>query len=191
MDHLLDRLGAGVQQLLPLAILLALSGVFWGSRPVAQTPRTLDTAVSDQAGITLLIDLTRQKLLLLDGERLLTVLECTTDPAQHRRLPPGTYQLHHQELLEEQRVVVLAYPSIELAEIGLQQGWIDAREHAAIVEAHRFNLLPPQETALGPAPILCGSGLERARPGEIALESEDIERIASYLQPGTRVVIRP
>lgn len=190
MNRLFRHAGDHLHSLLLFAILVALSATMWGWRPVRRPELPHGQRPQASQEVLLLVDRQGQRLQLFQGPRLLSSFDCRTDPEHHRRLPPGRYTIHHERDGEEGRIFVLAYPSVELAQLGLRHGWITRSEYDQIVEAHQYNLLPPQHTRLGSAPELIGGAGRNLLPGQIGVVDEDLERLAPFLEKGTSLVIR-
>lgn len=187
--NILQRLGLLAHQLTLFVLFAALCGVFWGFRPEprgARSPRE-ETAPA----YALVVDVRASQLRLFRDRELLAVFPCGIGGGRHARLPAGEYPIHHQRAdAQLGRVFALSYPSLDLARRAAQQGWIRPRDLARIGEAHRFGLLPPQDTRLGPSPLIVGGGRATPATRAIALDDEDLERLAPFLTPGTRVILR-
>ena len=92
----------------------------------------------------------------------------------------------------------LNYPSLADAQRGLQNGTINQSVFERIAKAHARGATPPQDTPLGGMIGLHGVGrgsLEIHRlvnwtAGCIALENDQIRRLATMLSPGVEVEIR-
>ena len=90
------------------------------------------------------------------------------------------------------------YPNIDHAERGLKQGLIDMDTYQNILSAYRSGRLPPQNTPLGGNIGIHGLGRGDPRihedfnwtQGCVALTNREIERLAHWVDIGTRVVIR-
>jgi murein L,D-transpeptidase YafK len=92
----------------------------------------------------------------------------------------------------------LNYPTITQASAGFQEGIIDKASLDKIVRATADGRLPPQDTPLGGHIGLHGLGkgslwMHRRfnwTEGCVALTNEQIEKLAQWLEIGTRVVIQ-
>ena len=100
------------------------------------------------------------------------------------------------------RFLHLNYPNRMDAWRGFRTKQISTRQYQAIMQAHKENRLPPQDTPLGGQIGLHGTGytkwanrnflkLFNWTQGCIALTNREIDELESYLREGTRVVIRP
>jgi murein L,D-transpeptidase YafK len=92
----------------------------------------------------------------------------------------------------------LSYPNLEHAARGLAAGLISPAEHAAIADAIRRQVMPPQHTRLGGEIYLHGHGARApAQPakdwtrGCIALEDADMQELYERASLGTPVLITP
>lgn len=92
----------------------------------------------------------------------------------------------------------LSYPNLDHARLAREQGWLSEKDWQGIARAERQHLPPPQDTPLGGYIGIHGIG-EGDRDvhenfnwtnGCIALTNEQIERLATQVAIGTRVVIR-
>jgi murein L,D-transpeptidase YafK len=92
----------------------------------------------------------------------------------------------------------ISYPNDEDAERGLQQGLIDAQEHAQILQAISLGKMPPQHTRLGGEIYIHGqpaqaaveaSGSDWTR-GCIALDNAPMRDLYDRVGLGTPVIIR-
>ncbi len=186
-----SRRRGSIQSLLPFAIAASLLSVFWGlhPRPRGDLGRTEKAPVATAA--CLVLDRAKARLELFKGDALLGVFATALDAKNLHRLPPGRFSIHHQRASEDhRREYLLAYPSLELARYAQQQGWLEPGALARVEEAHRYGLLPPQDTRLGPAIRLVGGGLDRPKAGVIHLDDEDLEQLAPFLSAGVAVFIR-
>jgi murein L,D-transpeptidase YafK len=92
----------------------------------------------------------------------------------------------------------LDYPAADQAEAAYRDRRIDAATYESIRRAHEAGELPPQDTALGGYIGIHGVGARNAgvnppynwTQGCIALSDEDIDRLALWVDIGTRVLIR-
>ena len=92
----------------------------------------------------------------------------------------------------------LNYPTLSQAEAGLQQGLIDQLAFDEIARAIANGQIPPQDTPLGGNIGIHGVGNGSLgvhkrfnwTQGCVALTNEQIEKLAAWLEIGTRVVIQ-
>jgi murein L,D-transpeptidase YafK len=116
------------------------------------------------------------------------------------RTPEGRYRVSGRPRPSRFHLFIpIDYPSADDAHLALEEGRISPREHARILYAATFGLVPPGDTALGGGLGLHGEGArwqgESARldwtNGCIALTDSEIEFLARRIEVGTEVVIEP
>jgi murein L,D-transpeptidase YafK len=92
----------------------------------------------------------------------------------------------------------LNYPTLSQARVGLNKGIISERSYKKIEQAAASGRLPPQDTALGGRIGIHGLGKSSLwmhqhfnwTEGCVALTNDQIEKLAQWLEIGTRVVIQ-
>lgn len=92
----------------------------------------------------------------------------------------------------------LTYPSVSDAADGLRRGYITQRQFEEISRAHELGLTPPQNTALGGQIGIHGTGrgsvdihrFANWTNGCVALENEQVDKLARWIRPGMTVEIR-
>jgi murein L,D-transpeptidase YafK len=92
----------------------------------------------------------------------------------------------------------ISYPNAEDAKRGLQNGLIDAQQHAQILQAISFGKMPPQHTRLGGEIYIHGQPAQAAGEasaadwtrGCIALDNEAMRDLYDRVGLGTSVIIR-
>lgn len=92
----------------------------------------------------------------------------------------------------------LNYPSVEDAQKALEQGVIGRVAYDSIINAHRFNQVPPQDTPLGGRIGIHGLGGADEKihksmnwtHGCIALTNGQIDHLSQWLDKGTVVKIK-
>lgn len=90
------------------------------------------------------------------------------------------------------------YPSTVIAHKALLDGLLDEKSHAAIINAHRRNKTPPQNTSIGGQIGIHGLGnadkfihsMMNWTHGCIALTNEQIDQLSPWLKKGTRVKVK-
>ena len=90
------------------------------------------------------------------------------------------------------------YPSIDNAYKALLSGRVDKNTYRRIVQAHKNNQVPSQNTALGGMIGIHGLGSADKKihdtmnwtHGCIALDNEQIERLKQWVKIGTKVVVK-
>ena len=138
------------------------------------------------------------------GGRLELPIALSREPGPKRergdeRAPEGEYRVvGHARPSRFHRFLSIDYPSDADAELALAEGRIDASDRAAIAEAHRSGLLPPQDTPLGGFVGFHGEGprwqgdldLDWTN-GCFALPDAAMDQLAELTPPGTTVTIVP
>ncbi|MCX4186259.1 L,D-transpeptidase family protein [Methylophaga sp. OBS4] len=121
--------------------------------------------------------------------------------AGDRKTPLGKY--HIVQLRDSDRFhlfLQLDYPSVRDAIRALKTNLISRDEYRAILDAHIYGGIPPQDTALGGAIGIHGIGAETENKleihqfanwtqGCIALRNNEIEQLMRYVDVGTQVII--
>ncbi len=119
------------------------------------------------------------------------------------RTPEGTYWITEMRSSGRYHFFLqLNYPNRMDAWRGLFSGHISPEQYRDIMQAHREDRLPPQNTRLGGQIGLHGLGPGSSPPpadlelfnwtkGCIALSNQAIEELGDYLEVGSRVVIYP
>jgi murein L,D-transpeptidase YafK len=86
----------------------------------------------------------------------------------------------------------VSYPNVEDAERGLRAGLITKPQYAAIVEAQKRKVAPPQYTKLGGLIYIHGHGAGSDWTwGCVALENEQMKELFDSVSVGTPVTIKP
>lgn len=115
------------------------------------------------------------------------------------RTPLGTYHIVYINQRSRFHVFFeLNYPTVDQARTGYQQGLIDKDALLQIEQANNDGQLPPQNTALGGDIGIHGLGQGSLwvhrhfnwTDGCVALTNAQIEKLAPWLEIGTRVVIQ-
>ena len=118
-----------------------------------------------------------------------------------RKTPVGTYRvMGFNENSKFDFFIRLNYPNVKDAFYGLKTDVITRVEFDSIINALRFDKLPPQNTALGGAIGIHGIGPENPKKvhihenlnwteGCIALRNNETHELRPYADLGTRVVI--
>lgn len=113
----------------------------------------------------------------------------------HWRTPEGQfYVVSRNSRSQFNKALVLNYPNVEDAEIGLEKGLISKAEHEAILKAERESSVPPMNTALGGWIEIHGSGTgarSNWTQGCIALKDSDMEQVWTLVELGAPVLIEP
>ncbi len=90
------------------------------------------------------------------------------------------------------------YPSVDNAREALRRGLISSYEFQRIIDAHRHNRVPPQNTPLGGQLGIHGLGRADERihkmtnwtKGCVALTNEQIDLLEVWIEKGTKVIIK-
>ena len=86
----------------------------------------------------------------------------------------------------------ISYPNLEDAERGLRSGLINQEEYEQIVEAHRQQQAPPQDTLLGGQIYIHGHGTQKDwTRGCVALDDRNVKELFDAVPVGTSVIIEP
>ncbi len=121
---------------------------------------------------------------------------------QHRGdevTPLGSYRIAWiNERSHYRRFFGFDYPSVDNAREALRRGLISSYEFQRIIDAHRHNVVPPQNTALGGQLGIHGLGRADERihrmtnwtKGCVALTNEQIDLLAIWIEKGTKVIIK-
>lgn len=159
--------------------------------------------------IELVIDRSEHKLIVKkDGSTLRTFKVALGSGGRKAKLqegdhktPKGTYQI--SKIRDSQRFhmfMQLNYPNMKDAGRALKNHVITRKQYQAILEAHSYGRLPPQNTALGGAIGIHGIGFETKdkleihqiadwTQGCIALRNTEIEELSRFIHVGTTVSI--
>ncbi|MSR13496.1 MAG: L,D-transpeptidase [Gammaproteobacteria bacterium] len=162
------------------------------------------------AEYSLEIDKSARELLLRQGSRIARKYRVAVGRGGHgekqirgdNKTPEGVYYI--AGFNEESTFDIffrLNYPNVKDGFFGLQRLLITRQEFNQIVDAQRQDALPPQNTPLGGAIGIHGIGQETPSllkihrnmdwtKGCIALTNREIHELRSYVDVGTRVVIR-
>ncbi len=117
-----------------------------------------------------------------------------------RRTPEGDYAIAGPARESRFHLFIpIDYPSIRDAGLALAEGRLDAASYDRIADAHDRGTLPPQDTPLGGHLGLHGEGESwRGQSvrhdwtfGCIAVTDDEIEVLATLLEPGVTVSIHP
>jgi len=117
------------------------------------------------------------------------------------KTPKGTYKI--SKIRDSSRFhmfLQLNYPNMKDAGRALKNRVITRKQYQAILDAHSYGHLPPQNTALGGAIGIHGIGHETKNKleihqiadwtqGCIALRNNEVEELTRYINVGTRVSI--
>lgn len=166
------------------------------------------SALPDYQSIWLLIDTEKLQLEVKRGDETLAVFPNIAigrngAGVKSRRgddiTPLGEYKI---SWINEQSPFTifygLNYPSVENAREALSKGMISENEFSAIVYAHEYNQIPPQNTALGGQVGLHGLGkgdekihhLMNWTHGCIALTNNQLKELDPWISEGIRVKIK-
>jgi len=166
------------------------------------------TQVYAQPEIWLLVDTQAQTLEVKNGPYTLALFEDIAIGRrgagfkQHRGdevTPLGSYRIAWiNNKSHFRRFFGIDYPSVDNAREALQRGLISIYEFQRIIAAHRHNEVPPQNTALGGRLGIHGLGRADERihkmtnwtKGCVALTNEQIDLLASWIEKGTKVIIK-
>lgn len=158
--------------------------------------------------VSLLVD-TQQKIIQVrQGERILATFERISigrNGAQHKQksgddiTPLGNYKIAYtNDKSHFRKFFGLNYPSTNDAGLALYSERISSTEYQAIMQAHRNNLLPPQNTALGGQIGIHGIGQGNKKVhgvydwthGCVAVSNQQIDRLARWVYIGMPVRIK-
>jgi len=113
--------------------------------------------------------------------------------------PIGSYRIAYMNNKSHFRVFFgLNYPSVNDAGLALYSERISYTEYQTIMQAHRMNLVPPQDTVLGGQIGIhgVGSGNQKVHGlfdwthGCIAISNRQIDKLAKWVYQGMRVEIK-
>jgi murein L,D-transpeptidase YafK len=159
-------------------------------------------------GIWLLVDTNALKIEVKKGEQTVDIIEgiaigrSGAGRKQHRGddiTPYGEYKIGWVgQKSSFHKFFGLTYPSVKDAENGLRKGIIDKHAYADIINAHLYNHVPPQNTALGGRIGIHGLGgasekIHRSMNwthGCIALTNSQIDHLSQWVNAGTLVRIK-
>jgi murein L,D-transpeptidase YafK len=159
--------------------------------------------------IELIIDRSEHKLIIKkEGVTLRTYKVALGSGGRKAKLqegdhktPKGLYRIRKVRDSERFHMFMqLDYPNMDDAKRALNNHIITRQQYRAILEAHSYNRLPPQNTALGGAIGIHGIGFETKdkleihdiadwTQGCIALRNSEIEELSRYIHIGTTVSI--
>lgn len=165
-------------------LLAATCAVFWAFRPSPSVPDR--PAPRREAGeqVSLVVERQAHRLSLYCDDSLVAIHPCVVGGRGSQQTPSGSYQVVRVLRDEHYRpAFVLQPPTIAEARRWLQRGWIDKKAYQLLRRTRRKGA-PTVE-------ILGGGGQEGEWPaGYVVLEDGDLERLAPFMMPGTRVTIR-
>jgi len=113
--------------------------------------------------------------------------------------PLGNYKVSHKNKQSHFREFIgINYPSVEDAQRGLRSNYISKKEYTAIIDAHRQDKIPPQNTRLGGLIGIHGLGVGNNKVhrlfdwthGCIAVSNTQIERLSKWVYIGMPVIIK-
>ncbi|WP_428353717.1 L,D-transpeptidase family protein [Methyloprofundus sp.] len=156
----------------------------------------------------LLVDTQKKVIQVRWGERVLDRFEGISigrNGAQYKQksgdniTPLGNYKIAYINDKSQFRVFLgLDYPSVYDAEIAILDKRISAVEFAQIKQAHKNNIMPPQDTALGGYLGIHGIGQGNKKihgvfdwtQGCVALSNQQIDKLSKWVYKGMRVQIK-
>jgi murein L,D-transpeptidase YafK len=159
-------------------------------------------------GIWLLVDTTALKIEVKKGGQTIDTIEgiaigqSGAGQKTHRGdniTPYGEYRIGWVgQQSSFHRFFGLNYPSIQDADNAFRHGIIDQYTHGNIINAHRYNQVPPQNTVLGGRIGIHGLGqadkeIHRTMNwthGCIALTNNQIDHLSRWVDTGTLVKIK-
>jgi murein L,D-transpeptidase YafK len=165
-------------------------------------------AMNDPDSIWLLVDTANQRLEVKQGNQTVAVFadiavgRAGAGQKKHRGddiTPKGDYKIGWINSASPFYIFYgLTYPSVQDANQAYSQGMISESEYGAIVFAHQYNQIPPQNTALGGQVGLHGLGrgdeeIHRQMNwthGCVALTNEQIDELNGWIYQGMRVKIK-
>ena len=160
-----------------------------------------------EPGVWLLVDTQAQTLEVKNGPYTLALFKDIAIGRrgagfkQHRGdevTPLGFYRIAWiNEKSHYRRFYGFDYPSVDDARKALRHGLISSYEFQRIIDAHKHNEVPPQNTALGGMLSIHGLGRADERihkmtnwtKGCVALTNDQIDLLALWIEKGTKVVI--
>lgn len=113
--------------------------------------------------------------------------------------PLGTYKISWINTKSRYKLFFgFDYPSKENAQKAMKLGLVDKKTYSKIVNAHKSNLVPPQNTPLGGMIGIHGLGVADKKIHEsmnwthgcIALTNEQIELLKQWVKIGTTIVVK-
>jgi murein L,D-transpeptidase YafK len=158
--------------------------------------------------VWLLVDTNTLKIEVKQGEKTVDTIEgiaigqSGAGQKMHRGdniTPRGEYHIAWVgEKSTFHRFFGLDYPSVKDADHALRKGLIDKYTYSDIINAHIFNEVPPQHTALGGRIGIHGLGRADEKihhsmnwtHGCIALTNKQIDHLSQWLSTGTLVKIK-
>lgn len=158
--------------------------------------------------IWLLVDTTALKIEVKKGEQTIDTIDgiaigqAGAGQKTHRGdniTPYGEYRIGWVgERSSFHRFFGLNYPSIQDADNARRKGIIDQFTYSDIINAHRYNQVPPQNTALGGRIGIHGLGRADEKihrtmnwtHGCIALTNNQIDHLSRWVDTGTLVKIK-
>ena len=161
-----------------------------------------------QDTVWLLVDTQKKIIQVKQSEQILATFEHVSlgrNGAKHKQksgddiTPIGTYKIAYaNDKSHFRKFFGLNYPSRYDAGLALYSERISFAEYSAIMQAHRNNLLPPQNTVLGGQIGIHGlgngnqkvHGLYDWTHGCVALSNRQIDRLAKWVYKGMRVEIK-
>lgn len=167
---------------------------------------SLNAAAYD--GIWLLVDTNALKIEVKRGEQTIDVIDgiaigqAGAGQKAHRGdniTPYGEYKIGWVgQQSSFHKFFGLNYPSIQDAYNGFRRGIIDQFTYGNIINAHRYNQVPPQNTALGGRIGIHGLGRADEKihrtmnwtRGCIALTNNQIDHLSQWIYTGTLVKIK-
>ncbi|MCC5797538.1 MAG: L,D-transpeptidase family protein [Methylophaga sp.] len=118
-----------------------------------------------------------------------------------RRTPLGTYRITEVRPSDRWHTFLqMNYPNMDDARIGLRNGLITREQYRAILQAHVYGELPPQNTPLGGAIGIHGIGEETEErlniheianwtQGCIAMRNHEVKELLMYISEGANITI--
>ena len=165
-------------------------------------------AIGASKGIWVLIDTQKQTLEIKVGEETIDVLKNIAigrnGAGFKQRLgdevtPKGRYTINWiNNKSQFYRFYGFDYPSVENTKKAFANNLVTKKSYSAIIDAHKKNLLPPQNTKIGGKIGIHGLGDGNKRVhktmnwtrGCIALTNEQIDILDLWISKGTRVIIK-
>lgn len=166
------------------------------------------SAIGANEDVWLLVDTKRLILEIKQGKKTINVLKNISigrNGAGHKQrggddiTPKGSYKISWINYDSSfYRFYGFDYPSVGNAKMALSRGLVTKRSYSAIIDAHKKNLLPPQNTTIGGRIGIHGLGegdkyihkTMNWTHGCIALTNDQIEILDLWIGKGTQVIVK-